>query len=496
MTKISEICDKFLILLSINFCVSLFFKFFLIFVVISCSAFQCNANLRKNSISYEIGTVKELIFDRDIGEIRTDSALSEKNNNNNYAVEVEPISKRRILLHAKNIGATYFRVKDRYDNVMLESTIFVTAKYSEIKRAVKELYPSASVRIRVYGEYIYLLGTVASPKISRGIQDIVEQISGNAENVINKLHIDMPIQVLLKVKIVELSRDIVKSFGVAFDGNSAQLTTEKLTENLTENSTQNSTGFLAGIIAGKISESTKSTMSLIGTSSNWKYSKGKLQVNINDIINILEQESVATTLAEPQLLVLSGGGAATFKSGVSQSYISLTNLTANSHETKKADAGINLTMSATVYSDRLIRIKITQCSLSNFKMSASSGDPSTEERSVTTCVDAANGQTVVIAGALKRSITNSNVKTSLLESLPIIGDFFSKKGINNNELEVLIMITPYIVKPASGNLYFPNHGISKEVIGSDKTNDNVSSYHKNSGISVDYNKHLYKKGGM
>lgn len=480
MTKISEIYNKFLILLSINFCVSLFFKFFLIFVVISCSAFQCNANLRKNSISYEIGTVKELIFDRDIGEIRTDSALSEKNNNNNYAVEVEPISKRRILLHAKNIGATYFRVKDRYDNVMLESTIFVTAKFSEIKRAVKELYPSASVKIRVYGEYIYLLGTVASPKISEGIQKIVEKISGNEKNVINKLHIDMPIQVLLKVKIVELSRDIVKSFGVAFDGNSEQLT-------------ENSTGFLAGIVAGKISEDTKS---LIGTSSNWKYSKGKLQVNINDIINILEQESVATTLAEPQLLVLSGGGEAKFSSDVSQSYISLTNLTASSQKTDKAKAGIDLEMSATVYSDRLIRIKITQCSLSNFKMSASSGDPSTETRSVTTCVDAANGQTVVIAGALKRSITNSNVKTSLLESLPIIGDFFSKKGINNNELEVLIMITPYIVKPASGNLYFPNHGISKEVIGSDKTNDNVSSYHKNSGISVDYNKHLYKKGGM
>lgn len=453
-------------------------------------------------IYYELNFVKELTFQTDIGEI----FVSDPD-----VIDVTVMSKRRVLITAKGIGTALIRMKDKQKKTLVASNITVTPELKNIREWIKKLYPNIRIELRPYSNLVFLLGKVPSPQLSVDIEKLVKSfvndVSRGKVQVVNKLNIDMSVQVMLKVKVVELSRDISKQLGIEWAGSAGQLT---------DTSSSIATGFnagmatntaylnmsLLGIVGSEGSDSVSKVAENIarsvknGVITNWSYGNNKIGIGITNLLNILESESVTSVLAEPTLVTMSGQKA-TFHSGGEEGYVeySLTNSGTSATGYKKY--GVNLTFTPTVISENLISIDLNQ-SVSSIRPTASGAEiaPSTDNRSVKTTVQLADGQTIAVAGMLRRNVANSRIKSGIFANLPIIGDLFGSKQVDAKETEVVITVTPYIIKPVKEQLFYPMNGISKSHPEDDRVNDNVTKFDKNLGISKDYNRNKYKIGGM
>lgn len=453
-------------------------------------------------IYYELNFVKELTFQTDIGEI----FVSEPD-----VIDVTVMSKRRVLITAKGIGTALIRIRDKQKKTLVASNITVTPELKNIREWIKKLYPNIRIELRPYSNLVFLLGKVPSPQLSVDIEKLVKSFINDVSNgkvqVVNKLSVDMSVQIMLKVKVVELSRDISKQLGIEWTGSVGRLG---------ENAEAIATGFNAGMatntaylnmsllsslgnnlgndsvgrVASNIASSVKN-----GVITNWSYGNNKIGIGITNLLDVLESESVTSVLAEPTLVAMSGQKAV-FHSGGEEGYMQYSiNTGAATVGYKKY--GVDLIFTPTVISENLISINLSQ-TVSSIRPTASGSEvaPSTDSRSVNTTVQLADGQTIAVAGMLRRNVANSRVKSGLLANLPIIGDLFGSKQVDAKETEVVITVTPYIIKPVKEQLFYPMNGISKSHPEDDRVNDNVTKFDKNLGISKDYNKHKYKIGGM
>lgn len=454
-------------------------------------------------VYYELNFVKELTFQTDIGEI----FVSEPN-----VIDVTVMSKRRILITTKGIGTALIRIKDKQKKTLVASSITVTPELKNISEWIKKLYPNIRIELRPYSNLVFLLGKVPSPQLSVDIEKLVKSFINDSSNgkvqVVNKLSIDMSIQVMLKVKVVELSRDISKQLGIEWTGSVG-----KLAENVDTIATgfnagmATNTAYLSMSLLGALgSEVGNDSVSRVASSiassvrngviTNWSYGNNKIGIGITNLLDVLESESITSVLAEPTLVTMSGQEAV-FHSGGEEGYIQYSLTNSGASTTGYMDYGVDLTFTPTVISENLISINLHQ-SVSSIRPTSSGKKvaPSKDSRSVDTTVQLADGQTIAVAGMLRRNVSNGRIKSGLLANLPVIGDLFGSKQVDVKETEVVITVTPYIIKPVKEQLFYPMNGISKSHPEDDSVNDNVTKFDKNLGISRDYNKHKYKIGGM
>ena len=146
-----------------------------------------------------------------------------------------------------------------------------------------------------------------------------------------------------------------------------------------------------------------------------------------------------------------------------------------SEEIQGSDYGITLKFTPYIYSDGMIKLSNFTIDLTLVKP-LNNGKLSSEVRNVTTNLEIANGQTIAVAGLLKRSIVDNSVKSTFLGSLPLIGDLFSQRIVQNDEKEVVVVVTPYLVNPVNDRFYATDSGISKKDQNDDCVNDNVTIY--------------------
>lgn len=465
-----------------------------------------------SKIYYELDFVKELTFQTDIGEV----FISDPN-----IIDVTVMSKKRMIITAKGIGTSIIRIKDKAKKTLVSSSITVTPALSNIRKWVKELYPGVRIEIVPHGKMIFLLGKVPSPKLSADIETVVKTFIANMVKnpgnggrlnftVMNKMSIDMAVQVMLKVKVVELSREISKQLGIEWNGSIGQSNGVVINNGFNAGIATNTATLPFSIITGALGDSSGyDTVDKVasniassvknGVITNWSYGNGKIAIGITNLLNVLESESITSVLAEPTLVTVSGKQA-TFSSGGEDGYL-VYGVSGNGERetanTQFRDYGVNLNFIPTVISENAITIALSQ-SVSSTNRDGSSSHyvgPSLNSRSVTTKVQLANGQTIAVAGMLRRNVSTTRVKSGLFANLPVIGEFFGNKNVKASETEVVITVTPYIVKPVKEQFFYPMNGISKIHPEDDKVNDNVTIFDKNLGVSKDYNKNEYKIGG-
>jgi len=429
-------------------------------------------------IIYEKDFVKELVFSDStkIGEIYISDPK---------VLNIQVMAKNKVLMVAENVGRSIIRIKDRKGRVLLSAYINVQQKITPLKSMIMELYPTVNIDIKPYQNQVFLLGKVESPKIAKDIEELVKNYfkcqSGNEQEVlvINKLEIELPIQVMLKVKIVELSRDVSKRFGIEW--------------NTIGNGTGNDHALSFGsIINGAILKDLHHGGESIfnkfdnGFVSNWKYTKNGIAIDLSALLDILESEALVTVLAEPTVVALSGEEAK-FSSGGQQAYsntiIDSAGTTRTGSEFRKY--GVTLEFTPVVVSENLINIKLTNCKVD---MPGQGGEGTNRE--ISTTIQMADGQTVAIAGLQKKDYTTTTQRAGFFANLPIIGDMFGpNKALSSSETELVITITPYIIRPSKEQMYNPLDGASNITT---KQNNTVKRFDKGKGITKDY-AHDYAK---
>ena len=428
------------------------------------------------TISYEKGVMKELTFDREVGEVFTSDST---------VLELTPFGKKKVFINAKEIGQSFIRIKDRNGKILVSSKISVIVNLSTIKKILKRIYPSLNIKLKPYLKTVVLVGKVPSPELSKQVEDLVQELLGRDNfEVINKLDVDLDLQVMLKVKIVEVSRDISKSLGFSWGG-------------ITSKTAEAGNYCLGGFFVDW--NSAKNFPELItkitnGVAAGWKYVKGGLIMDILSVLNVLESEHISTVIAEPTLIALSGE-AATFTSSGEEPYQAVSATDSSIVETKMLKYGVTLNFTPTIISENLIKLKIDELTLEtpNNRSVNSKKVENIDNNQTKTTVEIANGQTFAISGFLKRNVANYDENNSILGNIPVLGNLFSRKSVNAKDKEIIVTITPYIIHPTKESVYFPTDGISKFEENDDMTNDNVQEYDIAKGVSKDYNYNIEKQ---
>ena len=351
--------------------------------------------------------------------------------------DIQVKSPSLIYLLAKAPGETTLFAVDARDVVLANIDVAVTPDLARLRSAIRELLPDTSISVNNIDGAIVLDGIVESATTAENIRRLAERISGSPEMVINRIGILAPNQVNLRVRVAEISREVDKQLGINWEaiGTIGGLSIGLATTN----------PFSANV--------TQHVLSLGGKPhSNW---------DLNAVVDALEDEGLVKVMAEPNLTALSGETASFLAGGEfpilvpdSDGRITI--------EFKKF--GVSLAFTPTLIGDGQVNLhvrpEVSQLSNSNSVTLGSFEIPSLVTRRAETTVELGSGQSFAIAGLIQNNVTHDISKFPGLGDVPVLGPLFRSDRFQREESELVIIVTPYIVRPTSqaANLSTPTDG--------------------------------------
>jgi pilus assembly protein CpaC len=244
--------------------------------------------------------------------------------------------------------------------------------------------------------------------------------------IVNAIKIAGEDQVMLKVRIVEVKRNVLKQFGVNLQ---ALLSMGKFAFDL------QSIGPLTGL-----------------TGSKAVYSDGTN--TITGVIRAMETEGVLKTLAEPNLTAISGQSAnfhagGQFLAGNSCSGTSSTTSSSTTCGVEFKDFGVSLSFTPLVLSEGRINLKI-KTDVSEIDSSLKVGSiPGINTRSAETVIELPSGGSMMLAGLINDTTRQAIEATPGLKKLPVLGALFRSRDYSRDETELVVIVTPYLVSPVN-----------------------------------------------
>ena len=379
---------------------------------------------------------------------------------NEQVADVQIKSQRQLYVFAKAGGETTIYASDAAGNVIWSSNVRVGSNIDSVDQMLALAMPEAKVGVATMGTNTVLLtGTVAAPEDAAEAERLVQAFLGEEANVISRLKTATPLQVNLKVTFAEVSRSLVREIG-------ANLTSADLSD-----------GFQFGVGAGRgaVTQYTPGgpvgvnlTEGADGTSVIESVEGGATLAGLGKLfgldlagtLDLAENLGLVTTLSEPNLTALSGE-TATFLAGgefpipISQG---LGNVSVEFR-----NFGVSLAYTPTVLANGRIsmRVRPEVSELSNQGAVTLNGFviPALTIRRTETTIELGSGQSFMIAGLMSNNAQNSLDKAPGLGDIPILGNLFRSRSFRKGETELVIVVTPYLVKPVDAkDITLPTDG--------------------------------------
>lgn len=385
-------------------------------------------------------TVSQLTIEVNEGTlIRLDSPAAEVFIANPEIADVQVKSSRVIYIFGKAQGETTFYALDKDDKTLFSSTVSVTRNVSALRSAYKQMLPGIPIDVTTVGQLIILQGNVGSPAEAAMAEQLARTVLAT-DHIMNAVNILQPTQVNLRVRIAEISRSVLKQlgfswqgfvsgsnvgFGIATGRQVSQLVTDPVTQLPIEVFNRAAEG---GALFGEL------------------FTGG---LDLNYAIDAMDQEGFIKVLAEPNLTALTGQTASFLAGG--EFPIPIPSRDGIGIEYR--DFGVKLDFTPTVMdSGRItmhVRPEVSDLSSVGAISIEGISIPSISTRRADTVVELGSGQSFVIAGLIQSSVVQDNDKYPGLGDLPIIGALFRSENFRREETELLIVVTPYLVKPVS-----------------------------------------------
>ncbi|MBB6504061.1 pilus assembly protein CpaC [Sphingomonas endophytica] len=393
------------------------------------------------------------------GELITlPAAVSEVWTSNAAAADVYVANPRQIHLFGKADGEATIFATDRAGAVVYSASVRVAQNATQIDRMLQAALPGSDFHVTLVGQIAVINGNAVAPADAEQAQRLVTSllnpgVDPSADGaalkmaIINRIKVATPLQVNLQVKFAEVSRSFLKNIannittrtlgnknpllGLGF-GRQGSIT--NVLPGTDPNLPNGGTSFtLPGVVNGS------GTFSLFGRLLGTDF------INALDLGETLGQ---VTTLANPNLTALSGE-TGTFLAGGEIPIPIAQALGTNSIEYKQF--GVSLAYTPTVLSDGRISLRVkpevSQLDYGNAVSVGSARVPALTTRRAETTVELGSGQSFMIAGLMQNTHNNSYTKTPGVSDLPILGALFRSNGFQRNETELVIVITPYLVRP-------------------------------------------------
>ena len=359
---------------------------------------------------------------------------------------------KRIFIMALKIGQTNAIFLNGEGKQIGTLEVFVGSDVADLNDQISRQLKGAKVRAESLNDNVVLNGTVTSPQQASQAQAMAARFAGAADKVVNALSIEQASQVLIKVRVAEMSRTIAKQLGVnvtaALGTNSNGVPIFASTDNqfsLLGRALSN----LSGARIGSVGAQCLVNALVLACDPNPN--------NVQGVVQALEDIGLVHTLAEPNLTAVSGESARFLAGGEFPVPISRDrdgNITVSFKQ-----FGVGLAFTPVVLDKGHISLQVsTEVSeLTNagaFRMSGTGLSdgltiPALAVRRAETTVELPSGGSLVIGGLLQQQTKQNINGFPGLKDLPVLGALFRSRDFQNNETELVVMVTAYLVDPVS-----------------------------------------------
>ena len=396
---------------------------------------------------------------------------------NDNVADVQIKSQRQLYVFGKSGGETTLYASNAAGDIIWATTIRVGSNIGSIDQMLALAMPQAKINVATMGTNTVLLtGTVAAPEDAADAQALVEAYVGEGTNVISRLRMATPLQVNLQVRIAEVSRSVVKALGVNLASADATsgfqfgvgqgsflLNQDKFTFGGPLGVGNEPSATVINPQTGQPSTVEGPGIGAADVGSTLGFAGQLLGLNLIGALDLAETQGLVTTLSQPNLTALSGETAEFLAGGEFPIPLSQ-GLGSVSIEYKKY--GVSLAYTPTVLANGRISMRVRpevselssqgSINLNGFNV------PSLVTRRTETTIELGSGQSMMIAGLLSNSSQNSIEKAPGLGDVPILGNLFRSTSYRKGETELVIVVTPYLVKPVNANdIRLPTDGFLK-----------------------------------
>lgn len=313
-----------------------------------------------------------------------------------------------------------------------------------LRDTIAQLFPNENIQVSQSGTSIVLTGTASTKEVADRALAVSQTQAKTVINLLNLLQISSGGQVLLQVRFAEVDRAAVQQLGInifstGFGNTPGSISTGQFSAP--------SVGSVTGTIPGGIT-GTETTFNLGDLLNIFVF---RPDLNLAVTIRALQQHNVLQILAEPNLLALNGREASFLAGGefpfpVVQGGTGLTAVTITFKE-----FGVRLKFTPTILSDGTIRLRVapevSALDFTNGLTISGFAVPALSTRRAETEVELRDGQSFAIAGLIDNRLTENASKIPGLGDIPIIGKLFRSRSVNKSKTELMVMVTPKLVKP-------------------------------------------------
>ncbi|MGE0564364.1 MAG: type II and III secretion system protein family protein [Pseudolabrys sp.] len=359
-------------------------------------------------------------------------------------------SSRRVYMIGVKVGQTNIFFFDGEGRQIAGFEIAVTRDLNGLRGALKQSIPDADIRVEGVGEGVMLSGTAASAAESQQAFELASRLVGDATKVVNGISVRERDQIMLKVTVAEVQRDVIKQLGIDLSGTA---NFGSAVVNYTSNNPFSATGQAL-------------TNSALG--AQWS--------NLTATLRAMERAGVIRTLAEPSLTAISGetatfiaGGEFPIPNGLSCDTTKSPPVCQSQIDFKKF--GVSLVFTPVVMSGGRISLKVltevSDLSSENAITLQVPGStqsltiPSIRTRRTETTVEIPSGGSLALAGMIQEQTKQQVNGIPGLMQLPILGALFKSRDYINRQTELMILVTPYVVRAvAQKQLSRPDDGFA------------------------------------
>jgi pilus assembly protein CpaC len=398
-------------------------------------------------------------------------------------------SSRRVYMIGVTIGQTNIFFFDADGKQIAGFDIAVTRDLNGVRAALKQTMPDSDIRIEGVGDGIMLSGSAASAAESQQAYDLASRLVGDGAKVVNGIAVRGRDQVMLKVTVAEVRRDVIKQLGVDLNAS-----------------------FNYG--SAVVNFNTQNPFSATGQPLSNTAFAGTFN-NVTATLRAMDRAGVLHTLAEPNLTAISGetasfiaGGEFPIPNGLSCDTSKSPPICQPQIDYKKF--GVSLVFTPVVLSEGRISLKVmtevSDLSTDNALTLSVPGAaqtltvPSISTRRAETTVEIPSGGSLALAGMIQEKTKQQINGVPGLMQLPILGSLFRSRDYINNQTELMVLVTPYVVRAvAQKQLSRPDDGFadpndqSTDLLGrlnriygaASKTAQPSSEYHGRYGFILD-----------
>ncbi len=353
--------------------------------------------------------------------------------------DILPISDRSVYVLGKTMGTTSLTLYDNQNRVMAVVDVAVGPDVISLREQIGSLMPNETVDTRLTNGKVVLSGTATSTGAADRMIQLARAYAGE-ENVVNLMTLGSSQQIMLEVRFAEVNRQVSKELGISsvFADSNGFAGVTGPGAGLTN------TGLELSEIQDSFGVFTNAFGNVLG-------------LNIDAVLDALEERGLSKTLAEPTVVSLSGEEASFLVGGefpipiVQGNGGGAVDGGGRAITVEFKPFGVSLGFTPTLIGDNVINLLVRpEVSSIDPAASLTIGGltiPGLRTRRASTVVELRDGESFAIAGLIQSDFQTTVNQVPLLGSLPIIGSLFRSSSFQKGETELLIVVTPRLVKP-------------------------------------------------